>query len=173
MTPAQRDELRRLAEAVQQVHPSPWETSRDFYGYVKQSSGPVVAVTQTLETRDFIAAANPAAVLDLLKEHDEDQGVIAVWRGRTERAEAERDTLRKNVSGHLNAIKEAHQIADAAKAENERLRERLRAFEEAASDLDAHFDLREEWKAGDLDVEDPSGINGVFAKFRALLGMAP
>ncbi len=30
----------------------------------------------------------------LLKEHEEDQGVIRVWRGRTERAEAERDKLR-------------------------------------------------------------------------------
>lgn len=29
----------------------------------------------------------------LLKEHEEDQGVIRVWRGRTERAEAERDKL--------------------------------------------------------------------------------
>ena len=30
----------------------------------------------------------------LLKEHEEDQGVIRVWRGRAERAEAERDNLR-------------------------------------------------------------------------------
>jgi hypothetical protein len=29
-----------------------------------------------------------AKATDLQKEHDEDQGVIAVWRGRTERAEA-------------------------------------------------------------------------------------
>lgn len=34
-----------------------------------------------------------AAVAALIAEHHEDQGVIAVWRGRCERAEAERDAL--------------------------------------------------------------------------------
>lgn len=33
------------------------------------------------------------AVAALIAEHNEDQGVIAVWRGRCERAEAERDAL--------------------------------------------------------------------------------
>lgn len=42
----------------------------------------------------LIAACHPEAIRELLAEHDEDQKVIAVWRGRTERAEAELDDLR-------------------------------------------------------------------------------
>lgn len=57
----------------------------------------------------FIAAANPAAVLDLLKEHEEDQGVISVWRGRTERAEAERVALMAEVEALKLHVTEVEQ----------------------------------------------------------------
>ena len=35
----------------------------------------------------------PTEISSLRQEHEEDQGVIAVWRGRTQRAEAQRDQL--------------------------------------------------------------------------------
>ena len=39
-------------------------------------------------------------------EHEEDQGVIAVWRGRTQRAEAQRDTLLVALKGLLNLFEQ-------------------------------------------------------------------
>lgn len=64
----------------------------------------------------------------------------------------------------LRRAEQAEARATAAEA-------KVAQYEEAARDLDAHFDLRQLWAVGDLGVEDPSGINGVFAKFRGLLGM--
>lgn len=49
---------------------------------------------ELMANANFIAACHPEAIRELLAEHDEDQKVIAVWRGRTERAEAELDDLR-------------------------------------------------------------------------------
>jgi hypothetical protein len=66
---------------------------------------------------------------------------------------------------------EAIAAFDKEKARAEAAERRVAEYDAAARDLDAHLDLRTLWKAGDLGVEDPGGINGVFAKFRALLGM--
>ncbi|ANI14431.1 hypothetical protein A9C11_23265 [Pseudomonas citronellolis] len=53
---------------------------------------------------EFRSAANPQAILGLIAEIEEHDGILNVWRGRTQRAEAEAERL---------------------KAENEALREKL------------------------------------------------
>jgi hypothetical protein len=42
---------------------------------------------------DLYSIQTAAELRRLSAEHEEDQKVIAVWRGRTQRAEAQRDTL--------------------------------------------------------------------------------
>ena len=79
-------------------------------------------------------ASQAAAELRRLSaEHEEDQRVIAVWRGRTQRAEAQRDALlealrkiaaieNKTVGSDWEEIEEARDTARAAiaKAEGEK-----------------------------------------------------
>ena len=137
MTDEQRAELKRLAEAATS---GPWSSMGEFDTQHVVRAGKQM-VCNTLHGNDevnalYIAAANPVAVLDLLREHEEDQGVVAVWRGRTERAEAqterllgEVDELRDRLKGQVDATyeqtcraKAAESERDALKAENERLR---------------------------------------------------
>jgi hypothetical protein len=56
----------------------------------------VQAATYIDELRESLAA--------MTRERDEDQGVIAVWRGRTQRAEDERDALRAEVERLRGAL---------------------------------------------------------------------
>jgi DNA repair exonuclease SbcCD ATPase subunit len=65
----------------------------------------------------------------LKRERDEDQGVIAVWRGRTQRAEDERDALRAEVErlrGALQGLDAAYCRAGDALTKAERHEDRLR-----------------------------------------------
>lgn len=107
-------ELKRLAEAAT---PGPWQVDGaiSVMGDVKPETWEEVCLTGDFMQSDegekkaqneanarFIASFNPATALallervrkaeakvaDLQREHEEDQGVIRVWRGRTERAEA-------------------------------------------------------------------------------------
>lgn len=93
------DELERLAKAAT---PGPWYAGEKnrwqlhdgrFIRTSHDHSGTAMVVSGGGDA-DFIAAANPETVLALVervraleKEREEDQGVIRVWRGRTERAE--------------------------------------------------------------------------------------
>lgn len=63
------------------------------------------------EDADFIAACNPTAIRELLayvesleRERIEDQGVIAVWRRRTQEAEAKVESLDKDAARWRTAI---------------------------------------------------------------------
>ena len=58
----------------------------------------------------------------LYQEHEEDQGVIAVWRGRTQRAEAQRDQLQEeNERLRLIVPEVLEDLNDKLCEENERL----------------------------------------------------
>ena len=72
---------------------------------------------------DFIRSPtmlNAAAELRRLhQEHEEDQKVIAVWRGRTQRAEAQRDALLealKRLMGGTTTMEDAMEAAKQARA---------------------------------------------------------
>lgn len=71
-----------------------------------------------------------AEIESLKAEHEEDQGVIRVWRRRTEQAEAEREALRAALAsnmptvgmGWIDRAKKAEAEADALRADAERWR---------------------------------------------------
>lgn len=136
MTPEKREELKRLAEKASQGE---WRTgSGEHWGRdVRAEDGTSIAFCSGPSEparRDarFIAAANPAAVLDLLREREEDQGVIAVWRGRTERAEsavaASEDSRTEEARRHA----ETKRLLEETLAENERLRAEIQRMKEDA-----------------------------------------
>lgn len=69
--------------------------------------------------QDMNTAADRIAAL--LAEHAEDQSVIAVWRGRTERAEAERDAA-------VTLLREwLHKYGDDGDSSGRQLNEKTRA----------------------------------------------
>ena len=76
------NKLKELAERAHKLGRWYWNPTVDAY--------PDMAVDQ-----DFMLAANPQAILGLIQELEENEGVINVWRGRTQRAEAEVERLRK------------------------------------------------------------------------------
>lgn len=66
------EELKRLAEAAT---PGPWvldELLADFYGFeVRTSTDEKVCADASEQDAAYIAAANPAAVLELIRQRDE------------------------------------------------------------------------------------------------------
>jgi len=63
---------------------------------------------------DFQEAASPAVVLALVEkvralqqEHEEDQGVIRVWRRRTNEAEEARDAATKQATQAMDILRDA------------------------------------------------------------------
>ncbi|KRV64197.1 hypothetical protein [Pseudomonas citronellolis] len=55
----------------------------------------IPSIEHSVAITEFRDAANPQAILGLIQELEENEGVINVWRGRTQRAEAEVERLRK------------------------------------------------------------------------------
>lgn len=84
----------------------------------------------------------------------------------TERAlAAQRDTLEGCLEGAKAREDAVRERADTAEA-------RVRELEDAIRVLDAHIDFASPWEPGDLDVEDPSGINAAMAHLHALVSGA-
>lgn len=71
---------------------------------------------------DFYDCIEPELILSMLNEIAENDSVVAVWRGRTQRTEEERDRL---------------------KAENEVLRGALKQFAEMLKSINVPIDLDE------------------------------
>jgi hypothetical protein len=104
------------------------------------------------------------------KEHEEDQGVIRVWRGRCERAEADNAAL-------LLEMKRAHDDMESISGgvfekphPGSALFEYVRALEavrEAVREFDTYFDLSEPHDAYEtIAPENPHAMN---AAMRALV----
>ena len=82
-----------------------------------------------------------AEIERLRDELKEDTGVIAVWRGRTERAESENERLREALAlaerlaaGRLAMVEQLTGEVDTLRRENERLRRVLLCLVEACTD---------------------------------------
>lgn len=69
LTDAVLDDLETKARSLDDVAPGPWEHALGLSGFVMRSpSGELVAMAQTIQARDFIAAANPMTVGALVDE---------------------------------------------------------------------------------------------------------
>lgn len=93
------EELKRLAEAAT---PGPWASHpKGYYGAVcrDEDQYDLVAVTHgqrrnnVLANEAFIAAANPAAVLDMIAEIEQLRDQVNGLTGTADRAEKQRDEL--------------------------------------------------------------------------------
>ena len=117
MTPDERAELRRLAEAAT---PGPWAQGDPTFGCANAQC--VVSISDAAMGRDvmgpslqpalfdveWIAAANPAAVLALLDQLEGAEAVIEVQDAHARQILAERDALAAQVA----AVRALHYPAD-------------------------------------------------------------
>jgi len=61
---------------------------------------------------EFRSAANPQAILGLIAEIEEHDGILNVWRGRTQRAEAEAERLKAENEALRSALQAVHAEVD-------------------------------------------------------------
>ena len=134
-----------------------------------------------LEVDADVLIALCSAIKEMAAEHEEDQGVIAVWRRRTAEAEAERDALRKALAASKVVIegqdrrslaaaeKVAPLVAAAADVAGERAAneiltaevDRLRAELEAVKADASSARGQTQWRlltAGELIQADDEGL---------------
>jgi hypothetical protein len=95
----------------------------------------VALLVRSRDNRSAEAGSLRARVAKLEAEHAEDQCVIRVWRGRTERAEAERDAAHQRVK-HATKVARVALLSELAK-EN---REAAAIFRDSLPERAAHHD---------------------------------
>ena len=69
------EELKRLAEAAT---PGPWSSHPNGYYGVHSNTGTICSTGEKIADALYIAAANPAAILELIQQRDE---LLAALRG--------------------------------------------------------------------------------------------
>ena len=87
---------------------------------------------------EFKNAANPQAILGLIQELEENEGVINVWRGRTQRAEAEVERLNEELSActeHPGGCGYWREAAKHRAKERDVFAQELEAFKQANRNL--------------------------------------
>lgn len=130
------DKYRELRTALSNVLPGPWQTSRWGDG----TSGPhvknvvcgrdelVIASDVLNAEADYIAAANPAVIAELLKDHDRRNSIrVEVPDGLSGEA---LETLRRTMQSATSSVAEIVRRLDEAKAENAALLDSLREARE-------------------------------------------
>jgi len=129
-------ELKRLAEAAT---PGPWY---QHGGIMQVLSHDCETVCETFEDdrecpdAQFIAAANPAAVLALIAENDHLAMCARQWEEAAMQWGAERDQLRAEVAGLKTGYEAYERVNAELKAENEALREEVALDDKIIADRD-------------------------------------
>ena len=110
------DKLSELKAAAMAATPGPWGINRAGNTIVSNQSHPVATLSNAFHRQladggvgkdaEFIAAANPAAILALLAELEDKGREINVWRQRCENAEMGSDHLQHRIA-ELEAVKAA------------------------------------------------------------------
>jgi len=74
------EELKRLAEAAT---PGPWSSHPNGYYGVHSNTGTICSTGEKIADALYIAAANPAAILELIQQRDELLAHIPEWHCKT------------------------------------------------------------------------------------------